>query len=165
MGDLPAWAAWLLLALVLIGAEALTLEFVLIYFALGAVVAAAVSPFVGIAGQAAVFAISSVVLMVLTRRPLINWSGRHRKAANLEDIAGESAVVTLTVDNRAHTGQVRVGGEYWTARTPSDDDPPIPPDTVVRIESIAGVTVRVVPTESGVNIPREAGVNIPREYQ
>ena len=155
MGDLPSWAVWLLLALVLIGAEALTVEFVLVYFALGAVVAAAVSPFVDTAGQAVVFAVSSVVLMVLTRRPLLAWSGRHRKATSIEDIAGESAVVTLTVDNRANTGQVRVGGEYWTARTPSDADPPIPPGVAVRIESIAGVTVRVVPSEAGVSIPRE----------
>jgi membrane protein implicated in regulation of membrane protease activity len=155
VGDLPSWAAWLLVALVLIGAEALTVAFVPVYFALGALVAAVVSPFVDTAEQAVVFAISSVVLMVLTRRPLLAWSGRHRKATSIEDIAGESAVVTLTVDNRANTGQVRVGGEYWTARTPNDDDPPIPPDVVVRIESIAGVTVRVVPSEADVNIPRE----------
>jgi membrane protein implicated in regulation of membrane protease activity len=164
VGDLPGWAAWLLLALVLIGAEALTVEFVLVYFALGAVAAAVVSPFAGTAGEAAVFAISSVVLMVLTRRPLLAWSGRHRKAATIEDIAGESAVVTLTVDNRANTGQVRVGGELWTARTPHDDDRPIPPGVVVRIESIAGVTVRVVPSGADV-MPGEADVSIPREYQ
>jgi membrane protein implicated in regulation of membrane protease activity len=164
VGDLPGWAAWLLLALVLIGAEALTVEFVLVYFALGAVVAAAVSPFVGTAAEAAVFAISSVVLMVLTRRPLLAWSGRHRKATSIEDIAGESAVVTLRVDNRANTGQVRVGGELWTARTPREDDPAIAPGTVVRIESIAGVTVRVVPGEAGA-MPSEPDVSIPREYQ
>jgi membrane protein implicated in regulation of membrane protease activity len=39
---------------------------------------------------------------------------------------------------------VRVGTEYWTARTPGDDDPPIEAGTVVRIESVAGVTARVV---------------------
>jgi membrane protein implicated in regulation of membrane protease activity len=171
VGDLPGWAAWLLLALVLIGAEALTVEFVLVYFALGALVAAAVSPFVGTPAEAAVFAISSVLLMVLTRRPLLAWSGRHRKATTIEDIAGESAVVTLTVDNRANTGQVRVGGEYWTARTPREDDPPIPPGVVVRIESIAGVTVRVVPSGADAvpggadAMPGEADVSIPREYQ
>ena len=44
MSDI-AWAAWLLVALVLFGAEALTLQFVLLYFGLGALVAAAVSPF------------------------------------------------------------------------------------------------------------------------
>ena len=54
--DLPSWAAWLLVALVLFGAEALTLQFVLVYFGLGALVATAASPFVGTAGQGLVFA-------------------------------------------------------------------------------------------------------------
>ena len=161
MGDLPSWAAWLLVALVLLGAEALTLQFVLVYFGLGALVATAATPFVGTAGQGLVFAISSVLLMVLTRRPLIAWSSRQRGAAtNVETITGRSAVVTIAVDNHANTGQVRVGSEYWTARTPGDDDPPIAPGTVVRIESVAGVTVRVVPRQA-----EPAGIAIPREYQ
>jgi membrane protein implicated in regulation of membrane protease activity len=144
--DLPSWAVWLLVALALLGAEALTVQFVLVYFGLGAVVAAGASPFIGTAGQGLVFAIASVLLMVLTRRPLLAWSGRTRGAAvDVEAIRGASAVVTITVDNAANTGQVRVGAEHWTARTPADDDPPIRPGVVVRIESIAGVTVRVVP--------------------
>ena len=161
MGDLPSWAAWLLVALVLLGAEALTLQFVLVYFGLGALVATAATPFVGTAGQGLVFAVSSVLLMVLTRRPLIAWAGRDRGAVtNVETVTGRSAVVTIAVDNHANTGQVRVGSEYWTARTPSDDDPPIAPDTVVRIESVAGVTVRVVPRQAGA-----PSIAIPQEYQ
>jgi membrane protein implicated in regulation of membrane protease activity len=148
--DLPAWAAWLLAALVLLGAEALTLQFVLIYFGLGALVAAAVSPVVDTPVQGLVFAVASVLLMVLTRRPLIAWAGRGRGVAtNVDLVTGRSAIVTIPVDNHANTGQVRVGSEYWTARTPSDDDPPIPVDVVVRIESVAGVTVRVVPRPAG----------------
>jgi membrane protein implicated in regulation of membrane protease activity len=158
VGDLPHWAAWLLVGFALLGAEALTLQFVLCYFGLGALIAAGASAFVGTAGQGLTFAVSSVLLMVLTRRPLVQWSARQRGAAtNVDMITGRSAVVTITVDNHANTGQVRVGSEYWTARTPSDDDPPIAPDAVVRIESVAGVTVRVV--------PRQAGVTIPKEYQ
>jgi membrane protein implicated in regulation of membrane protease activity len=158
VGDLPHWAAWLLVGFALLGAEALTLQFVLLYFGLGALIAAAASPVMGVAGQGLVFAISSVLLMVLTRRPLVQWSARQRGAVtNVDMVTGRSAVVTIAVDNHANTGQVRVGSEYWTARTPSDDDPPIQPDAVVSIESVAGVTVRVV--------PREAGVAIPKEYQ
>jgi membrane protein implicated in regulation of membrane protease activity len=150
VGDLPSWAAWLLVALVLLGAEALTLQFVLVYFGLGALVAAVATPLVGTAGQGLVFAISSVLLMVLTRRPLMAWAGRQRGATtNVETVTGRSAIVTIAVDNHANSGQVRVGSEYWTARTPSDDDPPIAPGILVRIESVAGVTVRVVPRQAG----------------
>jgi membrane protein implicated in regulation of membrane protease activity len=52
---------------------------------------------------------------------------------------------------------VRVGSEYWTARTPGDDDPPIAEGTIVSIESVAGVTARVV--------PRQVPAVIPKEYQ
>ena len=161
MGGLPHWALWLLAALVLLGAEALTVQLVLVYFGLGAIVAAAVSPFAGPAGQGIAFAVSAVALMVLTRRPLVAWSQRQRGTeTNVDTIAGRSAVVTIAVDNHANTGQVRVGSEYWTARTPGDEDPPIPLDTIVRIVSVAGVTARVVP-----RAPVEPPVVIPKELQ
>ena len=93
-----AWAAsrtgllWLLAALVLLGAEALTLQFVLVYFGLGAVVAAVVSAFAGPAAQGIAFAISAVVLMVSTRGPLVAWSQRqHGADTNVDTIAGRSA--------------------------------------------------------------------------
>jgi membrane protein implicated in regulation of membrane protease activity len=57
--------------------------------------------------------------------------------------------VTIAVDNHANSGQVRIGSEYWTARTPGDDDAPIASGILVRIESVAGVTVRVVPRQAG----------------
>ena len=156
MDDLPHWALWLLAALVLLGAEAVTLQFVLVYFGLGALVAAAVSSFAGPAAQGIAFAVSAVVLMVATRRPLVAWSQKQRGAdTNVDTIAGRSATVTIAVDNHANTGQIRVGSEYWTARTPADDDPPIPLGAVVQIESVAGVTARVVRRERGVVIPKE----------
>jgi membrane protein implicated in regulation of membrane protease activity len=151
-----AWAAWLLVALVLLGAEALTLQFVLLYFGLGALVAAAVSPFVSGVAQGLVFAISAVLLMVLTRKPLMAFArGQREVATNVSTVTGRSAVVTITIDNHANTGQVRVGSEYWTARTPGDDDPPVPVGTIVSIESVAGVTARVVPRQSPAVIPKE----------
>jgi membrane protein implicated in regulation of membrane protease activity len=145
VSDVPHWADWLLVALVLLGVEALTLHLVLLFFGLGALAAAASSPFVGPVGQGIVFAVSSVLLMLLTRPPLMAWSRKHRGAiTNVDRVTGRSAIVTIAVDNHANTGQVRVGTEYWTARTPGDDDPPIEAGTVVRIESVAGVTARVV---------------------
>ena len=80
MGDI-AWAAWLLVALVLLGAEALTMQFVLLYFGLGALFAAAVSPFAGGVMQGLVFAVAAVLLMVLTRRPLLAYARGQRDTA------------------------------------------------------------------------------------
>ena len=154
MDDFPHWAWWVLAALVLVGLETITPQFVLVYFGLGALVAAIVSPFVGPAGQAIAFAVSAVVLMVCTRGPLVRWSARQRGTdANADTIAGRSAIVTIVIDNHANTGQIRVGSEYWTARTPGDDDPAIPLGAVVHVESLAGVTARVVPRASGPIVP------------
>lgn len=156
MSDI-AWAAWLLVALVLFGAEALTLQFVLLYFGLGALVAAAASPFAdGVLVQGLVFAVSAVLLMVLTRRPLLAFAHRQRDVAtNVDTVTGRSGVVTIEIDNHANTGQIRVGSEYWTARTPNDDNPPIPVGAIVSIESVAGVTARVVLRQTAALIPRE----------
>jgi membrane protein implicated in regulation of membrane protease activity len=151
-----AWAAWLLVALVLLGAEALTLQFVLLYFGLGALVAAALSPFVSGVLQGLAFAVSAVLLMVLTRKPVLAFArGQREVATNVDTVTGRSAVVTIAIDNHANTGQVRVGSEYWTARTPSDHDPPIAIGTIVSIESVAGVTARVIPRQSAAVIPKE----------
>ena len=103
---------------------------------------------------------------VMTRRPLINWTGRHRKAKSLEDIWGESAVVTLTIDNRAHTGPVRVAWRpdhaHPERRRSADPARHRRPAS----SRSPGVTVRVVPSETGVNIPRDSAVEHPaREYQ
>ena len=158
MSDI-AWAAWLLVALVLLGAEALTLQFVLALLrprrpGRGRRVARSCR----VSRQGLVFAVSAVLLMVLTRRPVLAYArGQREVATNVDTVTGRSAVVTIAIDNHANTGQVRVGSEYWTARTPGDDDPPIAVAPSCSIESVAGVTARVV--------PRQAPAVIPREYQ
>jgi membrane protein implicated in regulation of membrane protease activity len=116
-----------------------------------------VSPFAdGVLVQGLVFAVSAVLLMVLTRKPLLAYAHRQRDVAtNVDTITGRGAVVTIEIDNHANTGQIRVGSEYWTARTPRDDDPRIPVGANVSIESVAGVTARVTPRQAAAVIPRE----------
>ena len=104
------------------------------------------------------FAVSAVLLMVLDAAAAA-WPGRTRQRGVDDErrhVAGRSAVVTIAIDNHANTGQIRVGSEYWTARTPGDEDPPIPAGAVVRIESVAGVTARVVRAPSPASSSRRS---------
>ena len=51
--------------------------------------------------------------------------------------------VTETVDNMDATGQVKLGGMYWTAR--SEDGHKIPAGTLVEVTRIEGVKAFVTP--------------------
>ena len=57
-------------------------------------------------------------------------------------IIGMKGIVLQTIDNQAATGQVRVGGQIWTARS---QDPTVtyPEGSEVTIRAISGVKVIV----------------------
>lgn len=135
---------WLILGLVLIAAEVLSGEFVLLMLGGGALVAAGVSFFVeGFAVGAVVFAAASA-LLVFAVRPVL----RHRLERGIEDAAmhakalvGATGVVVSRVDG--HGGQVKIGGELWSARA-SDGHEVIEPGSVVTVLHISGATALVV---------------------
>jgi membrane protein implicated in regulation of membrane protease activity len=144
-----ALAVWLVVALVLVGLELATLAFIALYLAVGAVAAAIVGASGGnIAVQVLVFAIVSIASLVLTRKPLKKALDRTPQvASNALTVVGKHALVTVPLaEGPGHRGQIRVGTEYWSAR--SNDDQPIAVGTTVEVVGIEGVTAlvrRVVP--------------------
>ena len=60
---------------------------------------------------------------------------------NVDSVIGTQGYVTEAVDNISATGQVKLGGMYWTAR--SKDGTPIPAGALVQVEKIEGVKVFV----------------------
>ena len=64
-------------------------------------------------------------------------------ATNADRILGKYAPVTIAIDNVAGTGQIKVDGMEWTAR--STDGQPIEEGAVVCLHHIDGVTVYVFP--------------------
>ena len=145
MSDLPTWAIWLALGLVALAVEAMSLDFVLLYFGIGALVAAVVSALgLGAAASGAVFVVSSIALLAVTRPALKRFAHRTSGVAtNVDTIAGKRGIVTITIDNDASTGQIRIGTEYWTARATHDDGRQIPAGATVYVEEVTGVTARV----------------------
>lgn len=147
-----AVAVWLLVAILLVVAELLTLAFVALYFAVGAVgaaIAGGLGANVGI--QLAVFGIVSLASLLLTRRPLRRALGRTPTVvSNAPTVVGKRAVVTRPIlEGPGQRGQVRVGTEEWSARGESENA--IVEGTTVEVVAIDGVSlvVRPVATDQG----------------
>jgi len=139
---MPDWVLWAIAAAVLAGGEVLTLGFFLGLLALGAAVAAvAAAVGVSVELQVALFAITSVASLAFIRPIAL----RHMKTpARLKSgtaaLVGARAVVLQRVD--ADNGQVKIGGEVWTAR-PYDEDDVFEPGTRVDVMKIDGATALV----------------------
>ena len=135
---------WLIAGLVLIAAEVISGEFVLLMLGGGALVAAGVSlfgvsPLVG----ALVFGGASVLLLFAVRPVL-----RRRLARGIDDstmhsaaLVGGSAVVVSRVDGRG--GRVKIGGDVWSARA-YDGAQVIEPGARVTVVDISGATAMVL---------------------
>ncbi|WP_102140987.1 NfeD family protein [Mycobacterium hubeiense] len=139
---MPVPLIWLILALVLAGAEALTGDMFLLMLSGGALAAAGSSwafdwP---IWADGAVFLVVSILLLVLVRpalrRRFTASQGLPEPAKALE---GKSALVLDRVAR--HEGQIKLDGEVWTARPLNDDDVYEPGDhvTVVQIDGATAV--------------------------
>ncbi len=115
------WLIWLLVAVALAVGEIFTLSFVLGPIALAALAAATLAAAgVGLALQLVVF-IAGAAASVALVRPIARRHLRTPPALRTGTAAlvGARAVVVDRVD--ADGGQVRIGGEVWTARAFFDD--------------------------------------------
>jgi membrane protein implicated in regulation of membrane protease activity len=140
---MPGWI-WLSAAVVLSIAEALGGEFVLLMLGAGALVTAGVSIFVPdiLWLQLLVFAISSVGLVMLARPALLRrFHTPAQIKSGVEAIVGSKATVISTVDS--HGGQVKIGGEIWSAAG-VDGHRPLPPGTPVTVVEVRGATAVVI---------------------
>jgi len=147
------WAAiiWLVLTVVFLAAEAATVTVISLWFAAGSLAAMAVSLLgAGIWLQAAVFlAVSAIALTAL--RPLVRkYLTPKLTATNIDSVIGSVGIVTAAIDNIAASGQVKLNGMEWTARSTSGN--PIAQGIRVKVDRIEGVKVFVSPAEITANI-------------
>jgi membrane protein implicated in regulation of membrane protease activity len=143
---MPVALIWLIAALALAGAEALTGDMFLLMLGGGALAAAGSSlVFDEIWVHGAVFAVVSLLLLVLVRpalrRHFMSGKGLPEPAKALE---GKTALVLDRVAR--HEGQVKLDGEVWTARPLADNDIYEAGDhvMVVRIDGATAVVSKVV---------------------
>jgi membrane protein implicated in regulation of membrane protease activity len=144
---MPVPLIWLILALVLAGAEALTGDLFLLMLAGGALAATGSSWLLDwpIWADGAVFLVVSVLLLVVVRpalrRRFTSGEGLLEPAKALE---GKSALVLDRVGR--HEGQVKLEGEVWTARPLNENDVYDAGDhvTVMHIDGATAVVFKAV---------------------
>jgi membrane protein implicated in regulation of membrane protease activity len=140
---MPAALIWLVFALGLAGAEALTGDMFLLMLSGGALAAAGSSWLLDLPvwADGAVFLVVSVLLLAVVRpalrRKLDAGKGLPEPVKALE---GKHALVLGRVSQ--HDGQVKLDGEVWTARPYNDNDVYEPGDSVT-VMHIDGATAVV----------------------
>jgi membrane protein implicated in regulation of membrane protease activity len=142
IAGLPSLYFWLFVLILCVVAEALTTHLVSLWFAVGAL-GALVSAAIGfpILGQAAVFAVLSLLLLLSLRPMTQRLMKVKQEHTNADRIVGQTAVVTQRIDNQSETGQIRLLSQTWTAR--SVNDTIIPEGEVVLVDHISGVKAMV----------------------
>ena len=134
---------WMIVLIALVIGEAVTVGLTFIWFAVGAL-GGLLSSVLGasVMIQIVVFLVLSTASLILVRPVAARLLKPGISPTNADRILGETALVTQTIDNLAQTGQVKLSGQVWTAR--SEDGQVIQEQTRVKILRIEGVKVFVV---------------------
>lgn len=130
---------WFWVFILLLVLEAITVNLVSIWFALGALVSAIVSLFVpDTTVQIVVFLVVSFVSLLATRPLVQKFKSKKDTRLNLDSVVGKIGIVTEPILPN-EVGEVRVFGKRWSAV----GEEKIDLDTEVEILSIEGVKLHV----------------------
>ena len=146
------WKFWLVISGICFAIEAVTIGFLVFWFGIGALLALAISFLTNnIFIQSTVFLISSTLLMFLTR-PFVKKFSKQKDdvSTNAYSIIGKEALVVEDIDTINGKGQIKVGGEIWSAK--SENNQIIEKGKKVEIISIDGVKVIVKLIKAPVNV-------------
>lgn len=134
---------WIAVMVIMAIFEGVTTQLVSVWFVVGALFAAIVSFFVqDFAVQFGVFVAVSLILLIATK-PLVSKAKKIKtEPTNADRNIGKIAIVTQEINNTEGTGQVKLGGDIWTARTV--DDSIVPEGAKVTVKEISGVKLMVL---------------------
>ena len=133
------WVFWLIAAGIFFIIEMATIGFLVFWLGIGSLLAMLTSFFVdNIFVQALVFVATSTLLLIFTR-PLVNKFIKIPKEikTNAYSIIGKKGIVISKINNIEGTGQIKMDGEIWSAKSATDED--IPENTEIEIVEIDGV--------------------------
>ncbi len=133
---------WIVLIVALVVIEAVTVQLVTIWFAVGAIGGLIASAFnLDIWLQVLIFVAVSAITLLATRPLVKRFMKTKKEPTNADRYIGQTAVVTETIDNIHGKGAVTVGGLEWTART--TDGSTAEKDALVTVEKIEGAKLIV----------------------
>ena len=147
----PMAILWFVLMCVFLAAEAGTVSLVSIWFAAGSLASLAVSLLGGEFWlQMVVFFVVSIVSLASLRPILKKYFNPKLHKTNVDAVIGTTGKVITAIDNIQATGQVKIAGMEWTAR--STDGQPIEEGTIVVVDRVEGVKVYVSKQEVSAEI-------------
>ncbi len=140
------WQTWLVVALLLVGAEMATLDLALLMMAAGALVGCLLAALgFNIVVQILAAVAVSIAMLAFVRPPIVK---RLHAGPTLEHggaaLIGRSGLVLERVT--AHAGRVKLSGEVWSARS-VEETTIIEPGRKVGVAEIDGATAVVYPID------------------
>lgn len=142
------WLIWMILAAVFIVGEIFTAGFFLLWFGVGAAVAAVLALLDCSAGwQWGSFVVVSGVLFVVSRRFAERFTKKQPPGIGADRFIGKEGIVLEEVDNIKDAGRVRLGKEEWRAESESGEV--IPEGTRVSVSRLDGTHLVVRILEKG----------------
>lgn len=141
-----SWQAWLVVSLVLAGAEVATLDFTLLMMAAGALAgSAAAAGGLNVYVQVLVAAVVAVSLLAFVRPAMARrlHAGPTIRTGPAALIGGTGVVLETVTE---YGGRVKLSGEIWSARS-LDESVEIEPGSKVSVAEIDGATAVVFPAD------------------
>ncbi len=133
---------WLGLLILFLITEACTVALVSLWFAAGALVAMIASALgAAIWLQLVLFLAVSAALLACLRPLVRKYYCPKISATNVDSIPGRQCYVITDINNLAGSGQVKLSGIEWSARSTSGK--PISSGTLVQVDKVEGVKVFV----------------------
>ncbi len=138
------WSFWLIVAGIFFIIEIATVGFLMFWLGIGALFAMVTSFLTdSLIAQTVVFAVSSCILIPLTKPLADKFTSKEKVATNSYSLINKHGIVTVDINPIEATGQVKVNGEIWSAST--EDESIIKKDTEIKVLRIEGVKLIVAP--------------------
>ena len=142
------WKLWIIFSGIFFIIEMFTVGFLIFWFGIGSLIAMISSFFIdSITIQTTIFLVSSVILLFATR-PFANKFAKTENSTktNAYSIEGKTGKVIKEINPIEGSGQIKVNGEIWSAK--SNDNSLISQGTEIVVEKIDGVKAIVKPVQS-----------------
>ncbi|MBS1810312.1 MAG: NfeD family protein [Acidobacteria bacterium] len=139
------WIIWLVIAALLMAGEVATTGFFLLWFGIGAVVAA-VAALLGVSSlpiQVTIFLVVSLLLVVASRTIFEKYITKHDSLkTGVDSMIGEIVSVVEASQGARNEAAIKAFGSVWTA-IPVAGEEPLQIGESVRIDHVDGNTVYV----------------------
>ena len=143
--DLMVWI-WLAVFVITVCVEAATQDFVSIWFAMGSLIALAICYFAPFYVEIIVFAVISLVSLILTRPLVKKLMDRNERYTNTDEFVGKRTILEKRV-SKFNAGEVKINGIIYSAILPEAETADIEQGTVVEIVALKGNKIIVRKTE------------------